>query len=345
MALSLPGLELIDPFDGLGDLLERKVLRTPIAASESFADDPLRMLRAARFVAGYGLAARSGRDSPRRRHERCHERFDEIVAAERVRDELDKLPRAARPVRRALVHRSPHRASWAQFLPELPALALEEDPVHRHKDVLAHTIAVVREDLARTASPSPRGAPPRHPASRGPVPMPTGQECPSTITTSSALAWHDPASSALRYPSAVIDDVSRLVELHLRFHTYSMGWTDSALRRYARDAGDLLGLLNELTRADCTTRNERKVRELELRMDELEERLAAQSAEREALEQIRPELDGEEVMAHLGIGPGRDVGRALDFLLEVRLEDGLLGKDEAARRLDSWWERARPVDS
>jgi poly(A) polymerase len=130
--------------------------------------------------------------------------------------------------------------------------------------------------------------------------------------------------------------VGRLVELHLRFHTYKMGWTDSAVRRYARDAGDLLPLLNELTRADCTTRNENRARALAKRMDELEARLA-ELAEQEALDALRPEIDGNEVMAHLGVPPGPVVGRALAFLLEIRLEEGLIGKDEAFRRLDAWW--------
>jgi poly(A) polymerase len=148
--------------------------------------------------------------------------------------------------------------------------------------------------------------------------------------------------AALRYPNDVIADVSELVALHLRFHTYAMGWTDSALRRYATDAGPLLGRLNELTRADCTTRNPRKVLELEERMDELEARLESLRA-RETLEAIRPEIDGAEVMEVLGVPPGPVVGRALAFLLEVRLEEGLLGHDEIVRRLTEWWETTKGV--
>jgi poly(A) polymerase len=145
----------------------------------------------------------------------------------------------------------------------------------------------------------------------------------------------------LRYPSEEIDDVARLVELHLRFHTYRLGWTDSAVRRYAHDAGPLLGRLNELTRADCTTRNEAKARELSLRMDELERRLEA-LRELEELESLRPEVDGNVVMAHLGIPPGPDVGAALAFLKDIRLDEGLLGNSEILRRLDEWWaERER----
>ena len=145
---------------------------------------------------------------------------------------------------------------------------------------------------------------------------------------------------ALRYPTEEIDAVTRLVELHLRFHTYQMGWTDSAVRRYARDAGPLLAKLNELTRCDCTTRNERKARALAQRMDDLEARLA-ELAEQEELESLRPELDGDEVMAVLGLAPGRDVGRALEFLLQLRLDEGLVGRDEIVRRLEAWWAEQR----
>jgi poly(A) polymerase len=147
---------------------------------------------------------------------------------------------------------------------------------------------------------------------------------------------------ALKYSNEDVDVVSRLVYLHLRFHTYSMGWTDSAVRRFVRDAGPLLGELIELTRCDCTTRNERKARMLARRMDELEERIS-ELAEREELAAMRPDLDGNDVMAHLGLPPGRVVGEALDFLLELRLEQGPLPKDEAYRQLDAWW-AARPKD-
>ncbi len=141
---------------------------------------------------------------------------------------------------------------------------------------------------------------------------------------------------ALRYPADDVDAVSRLVELHLRFHTYKMGWTDSAVRRYVRDAGPLLDELNELTRCDCTTRNRRKAEELSRRMDTLEERIEVLAA-REELSRIRPDLDGNQVMAHLGLAPGPVVGQALDFLLDLRLEEGPLGEEEALRRLDAWW--------
>ena len=143
---------------------------------------------------------------------------------------------------------------------------------------------------------------------------------------------------ALRYSTDDVDAVTRLVELHLRFHTYQMGWTDSAVRRYVRDAGPLLAELNLLTRCDCTTRNERKAQQLSARMDDLEQRIS-ELAEREELASMRPELDGHAVMQHLGLKPGPDVGAALDFLLELRLDEGLLGEEEATRRLDEWWAR------
>jgi poly(A) polymerase len=221
----------------------------------------------------------------------------------------------------------------AVFLPELPALALEQDPVHRHKDVLAHTIAVVSktspDKILRLAALFHDVGKPR-----------TRSVGPEGVS----FHYHDVVGArmarermrALRYPTNEIDAVCRLVELHLRFHTYQMGWTDSAVRRYARDAGDLLDRLNELTRSDCTTRSAAKARALGARMDELERRLA-EIRTQEALEAMRPELDGVEVMALVGIGPGRLVGEALAFLLEVRLDEGLVGKEEAGRRLLAWW--------
>ncbi|MDA8290230.1 MAG: CCA tRNA nucleotidyltransferase [Actinomycetota bacterium] len=331
MALSLPDVELVDPHGGLADLAA-KVLRTPLDPEESFGDDPLRMLRAARFVAGYDLepvpelVAAIERLAPRL----------EIVSAERVRDELDKL----------LVLPDPSPGLWlvvrtglaAQFLPELPALELEQDPVHRHKDVLAHTVAVVAktrpERTLRLAALLHDVGKPR---TRAFGPGGVSFHHHDVVGARMARARME----QLRYPGAEIAEVGRLVELHLRFHTYQLGWTDSAIRRYARDAGPLLGRLNELTRADCTTRNRQRALALGRRMDELEERLAS-LREREALDAIRPELDGSEVMEQLGIGPGPDVGRALAYLLEIRLDEGLLGEAEVRRRLADWWRLERP---
>jgi poly(A) polymerase len=327
MALSLPDLDLVDPFDGLGDLAARR-LRTPLAPEESFNDDPLRMLRAARFIAGYGLEPDPDLLAA---VDRLHQRL-EIVSPERIRDELDKLLLVERPgpgiwflVRHGLA---------GEFLPELPAMAVEQDPIHRHKDVLAHTIAVVDKtsprrwlrlaallhDIGkpRTRSIGPEGVSFHHHEVVG------------------ARMARD-RMRALHYANDDVEAVTRLVELHLRFHTYRMGWTDSAVRRYVRDAGSLLDDLNELTRSDCTTRNKRKADELARRMDELEHRIAVLQ-EQEELQAIRPDLDGTKVMEQLGVGPGPVVGKALAFLLELRLEEGPLGEDEARRRLAEWWE-------
>lgn len=326
MALSLPEPALIDPFGGLADLSSH-TLRTPLAPEVSFEDDPLRMLRAARFVALLGL----------RPEERLFEAVGRlagrlsIVSAERLRDELDKI----------LVVADPSPALWflvrtglaAEFLPELPALELEQDPVQRHKDVLAHTIAVVTktrpERIVRLAALFHDVGKPK-----------TRAYGPEGVT----FHHHDVEGArmtserlrALRYGNDDIEDVARLVELHLRFHTYRMGWSDRAVRRYVRDAGPLLERLNELTRCDCTTRNAAKARSLARRMDELEERIGELAAAEE-LACIRPEIDGGAVMRILGIPPGPDVGKALAFLLELRLDEGPLGADAAADRLREWW--------
>jgi poly(A) polymerase len=211
-------------------------------------------------------------------------------------------------------------------------MRLEQDPIHRHKDVLAHTIAVV----AKT-SPSLRIrlAAVLHdvgkPRTRGYGPQ--GVTFHHHEVVGARMARE--RMLALRYPSDLVDDVARLVELHLRFHTYRMGWTDSAVRRYVRDAGPLLEDLNELTRCDCTTRDARKAAALGHRMDELEARIA-ELQEREELAKIRPELDGNQVMKFLGLPPGRIVGEALEFLLEIRLEEGPLGEDAVYPRLAAW---------
>jgi poly(A) polymerase len=327
MALRLPDVELIDPYGGVADLAAG-VLRTPLGPEVSFSDDPLRMLRAARFVAGYGLTPDPALVAAVRG---MRERLA-IVSAERIRDELSKL----------LVVDDPSPGLWFladtelsdEFLPELRALRLEQDPIHRHKDVLAHTIAVVAKTSPRlvvrlaallhdvgkpkTRSIGPRGVSFHH------------HEVVGARMARDRLR-------ALRYPNDVVDDVQRLVFLHLRFHGYRDDvWTDAAVRRYARDAGALLDELNELTRSDCTTRNERKARMLAARMDALEARIA-ELREREELSAIRPDIDGNRVMELLGVGPGPVVGEALAILLEARLDEGPLGEEEAERRLLAWW--------
>jgi poly(A) polymerase len=327
LALSLPDLNLIDPFNGIDDLAAHR-LRTPLSPEESFTDDPLRMLRAARFIAGYRLVPDQDLvDAVTRLRSRL-----DIVSEERIRDELDKL----------IVVERPGEGLWflvktglaEEFLPELPALALEQDPIHRHKDVLAHTIAVVekcrRDRILRLAAllhdigkPKTRSYGPG-----GTVSFHHHEVVGARMTRD--------RMRALRYPGEDIDQVSRLVELHLRFHTYRMGWTDSAVRRYVRDAGPLLEQLNELTRNDCTTRNPAKAKALARRIDELERRID-ELRRQEELAAIRPDLDGNEVMAQLGVPPGPLVGEALDFLLELRLEEGPLGEEAASRRLAAWW--------
>jgi poly(A) polymerase len=327
MALSLPALDMVDPFDGLADLAAR-LLRTPLDPGVSFSDDPLRMLRAARFIAGYDLVPD---ETLLASISELRDRLA-IVSAERIREELDKL----------IVLPSPSAGLWflvrtglaELFLPELPALELQQDPVHRHKDVLAHTIAVVEktspDKILRLAALFHDVGKPR-----------TRHVGPDGVS----FHHHDVVGArmtrermtALRYPSVEIDQVSELVRLHLRFHTYALGWTDSAVRRYVREAGDLLDRLNELTRCDCTTRNADKARALNKRMDELEERVGV-LREREELDSIRPELDGVAVMAELGLKPGPEVGEALRFLLQVRLDEGLVGDEEIRRRLHEWWE-------
>ena len=326
MALALPEPELIDPFDGVDDLAQHR-LQTPMAPEDSFGDDPLRMLRAARFIAGYGLVPAPDLTAA----VRAMRGRLEIVSAERVREELDKL----------LVVRKPSKGLWFlvetgladEFLPELSALALEQDPIHRHKDVLAHTLAVVDRTAPdrilrlaallhdvgkpKTRSFGPEGVSFHH------------HEVVGARMTEERMR-------ALRYPTDDIAAVRRLVELHLRFHGYSDEWTDSAVRRYARDAGPLLERLNQLTRADCTTRNRAKARMLAERMDHLERRIA-ELREKEELDSLRPDLDGRQIMERLGIPPGPLVGEAREHLLELRIEEGPLGEEEAGRRLDQWW--------
>lgn len=351
MALELTGdgdaPTLIDPFGGVVDLATR-TLRTPLGPDVSFSDDPLRMLRAARFIAGYQLEPTEELvEAVREMASRL-----EIVSAERIRDELDKL----------IVVDHPSTGLWflvdtglaGQFLPELPAMRLEHDPIHRHKDVLTHSIAVVEnvrpphEDPAVSAGDRSsfdfrltRLAALFHdvgkPRTRGYL---EGK--------GTTFHHHDAVGAritrkrmnALRYSNDDVAAVTELVALHLRFHTYSMGWSDSAVRRYVRDAGPLLQELNVLTRCDCTTRNAKKAARLSKRMDELEARIVELEAAEE-LAALRPELDGHEVMAHLGVGPGRDVGDAMRFLMDVRLDEGMLGDEAIRERLDAWWaERA-----
>ena len=330
---------LVDPFGGAADLITR-TLRTPLDPQVSFSDDPLRMMRAARFIARLGMVPVPELvEAVKGMGDRLS-----IVSSERVRDELDKL----------IVVDSPSAGLWFlvetgladHFLPELPAMRLENDPIHRHKDVLTHTLAVI-ENVRPDAHPDfdfrlTRLAALFHdigkPATRG---FQEGKGTTFHMHDVRGAKMTRKRLTALRYSNDDNEAVTELVRLHLRFHTYEMGWTDSAVRRYVNDAGPLLAELNVLTRCDCTTRNERKAARLARRMDELEERIAELAA-REELAAIRPEMDGVAVMEHLGVPAGPMVGRALKHLLEIRLDEGLVGDEEIRRRLDEWWTANRP---
>lgn len=330
MALPLvPGGDapiLVDPWGGLADL-GAGVLRTPQSPEGSFTDDPLRMLRLYRFVAtlsfeiGEGVEAAvndmAGRLS--------------IVSTERIRDEFSKLIVA--PVPGAALAGLVDSGLAAQFIPELPALALEQDPIHRHKDVLAHTLAVVDTVGADLVE--------RLAALFHDVGKPDTREFGARGTVS--FHHHEVVGArmtrrrlrALKYPKQVVENVSNLVYLHMRPHTFKMGWTDRAVRRYVRDAGPLLERLNELVRADVTTRNEKLERQIHKRIDELEERIV-DLRRREELDALRPPIDGHAVMAHLGIDPGRRVGVAMDLLMEYRLDEGPYTPEQAYALLDTW---------
>ncbi len=325
---------LVDPYGGIVDLMS-KVLRTPLSPEESFNDDPLRMLRAARFIARMELVpvpelVTAARD--------LHERLG-IVSRERIRVELDKLITADHPS--AGLWFVVDTGLATMFLPELPAMRLEQDPIHRHKDVLTHTLAVV-ENVRPNAHDDFDFRITRLSALFHDVGKPKTR----SVKQGKGVSFHHhevvgarmtrDRLRELKYPNEDVEAITELVALHLRFHTYQMGWTDSAVRRYVRDAGELLNELNVLTRCDCTTRNEKKARLLSERMDDLENRIA-ELAGKEELAALRPEMDGVQVMEFLGIRPGREVGEALDFLMEIRLEEGLVGDQEIRERLKAWW--------
>ncbi|HSX66269.1 CCA tRNA nucleotidyltransferase [Nocardioides sp.] len=342
MALTVPGRQLEDPYGGLVDLAQQ-VLRTPGTPEESFSDDPLRMMRAARFAAQLGFAVDP---SVVEAMTAMAERIT-IISAERVRDELIKLILAPEPRRglRLLVD----TGLAAYVLPELPALALERDEHHRHKDVYEHTLTVLEQaiDLEKE-----RGHEPDFVSRFAALMHDVGKPKTRKFQDDGVVTFHHhdvvgakitrKRMQALRFSNEQIDAVSALVELHLRFHGYGSGeWTDSAVRRYVRDAGDQLERLHILTRADCTTRNQRKAARLRRTYDELEARIARLSEEEE-LASIRPDLDGNQIMEILGIGPGREVGEAYKWLLDLRLDEGPKTPDEAEAALRAWWS-ARPT--
>lgn len=325
MAVRLPDGEFVDPFEGVKDLAAKR-LDTPLEPEVAFSDDPLRMLRAARFVAQFGVTpAARVLEAIGRMRERLH-----IVSAERVREELDKLLMGDSPGDGLAMLVETGLAD--EFIPELPALQLEQDPVHRHKDVLRHTFAVVErlepDPVLRLAG----------------LLHDIGKPSTREFTTDGVSFHHHEVVGArmaeqrlreLRYPNGVVEDVCKLIELHLRFHGFGDGWTDAAVRRYVRDAGPLLDKLNQLTRADCTTRDPKRSERFARLQDELEERIA-RLAERENLEAMRPPLDGRQVMARIGLEPGPLVGEVLAYLMEVRMERGEISEEEAFELLDAW---------
>lgn len=321
----VPEPEIVDPYGGLVDL-GRRVLRTPLDPEVAFSDDPLRMLRLFRFVSVLGFEPDpAALEAVSAMGERLA-----IVSSERIRDELDKL----------VVGDHVEAGLWGLirtglagvFLPEVTALELEQDPFHRHKDVLAHTVAVVGKcpadrivrlaalfhDVGKpeTRSFGPDGVTFHH------------HEVVGARLTRSRLR-------ELRYDNGDIEAVAGLVYLHMRPHTFKQGWTDRAVRRYVRDAGPLLDRLNTLVRCDVTTRNQRRERAIVRRIDELEDRIAV-LREQEELDRIRPPIDGHQVMEFLGIPPGPLVGEALEVLLEHRLDEGPYPEDEAFELLRAW---------
>jgi poly(A) polymerase len=336
MAVTLPSMTFVDPHDGLGDI-NRHVLRTPGRPEDSFDDDPLRMLRAARFSASLGFDVDPAVVSA---ITQMSDRIS-IVSAERVRDELVKLVCAPQPRRGLSLLVDTGLAE--QVLPELPKLVLEIDEHHRHKDVYEHTLTVLEQAIDLE---DPYSAPDfvlRFAALMHDVGKPKTRR----FEADGGVSFHHhevvgakltaARMRALRFPNDVTADVSRLVELHLRFHGYGTGtWTDSAVRRYVADAGPLLDRLHKLTRSDSTTRNRRKAMQLAAAYDDLEERIA-RLREQEQLEAIRPDLDGNAIMAILGVPPGPVIGRAWAHLKEVRLDKGPLPPEQAEAELRRWW--------
>ena len=332
--------EVIDPFNGLADL-ENKILRTPLDPDITYSDDPLRMMRAARFASQLNfeihddvLAAMSSMAS----------RIS-IISAERVREEFTKLLMSDHP--RSGITILVDTGIAELVLPEIPKLRLEIDEHHHHKDVYEHSITVLEQAIAQEE----RLGGPNLVIRLAALLHDIGKPKTRNLIDGGGVSFHHhevvgarlskARMKALRFDNETIDAVETLVALHLRFHGYGDGeWTDSAVRRYVRDAGDLLTHLHVLTRADCTTRNAKKADRLARIYDGLEARIAKLSEEEE-LSKIRPDLDGAQVMSLLALKPSADVGKALDFLMELRMEHGPLGEERATQELLQWWKARR----
>lgn len=340
MALHVPELEFVDPFSGATDLA-KGILRTPVDPAQSFDDDPLRMMRAVRFVAQLGFRIEPWTASA---ISEMTERI-RIVSAERVRDELVKLLLSDRP--RLGLETLVESGLADEILPEIPALELEIDEHHRHKDVFEHTMIVVDRAVALETD------------ENGPVPAPDltlrlaalmhdiGKPRTRKFEPGGKVSFHHHDSvgakmvvkrlKALRFDHHIVDDVSQLVNLHLRFHGYvDEPWTDSAVRRYVKDAGHLYERLNRLTRADATTQNKRKAQIFSSAMDEMEARVR-ELKEKEDFEAIRPDLNGNEIMQILELAPGPVVGKAYKHMLEFRLDNGPVEHEEAVAELKRWY--------
>jgi poly(A) polymerase len=336
MAVQLPLHDhgrFIDPYGGM-EALGRRELDTPATPEESFADDPLRMLRAARFVSQLGFTV-----APRVR-EAMVAMAGEIsrITAERIAAELSKLMLGANP--RAGTELMVDTGLAGYVLPEVPAMRLEIDEHHQHKDVYTHSLTVLDQAIAL------EGGQPDLVLRLAALLHDIGKPATRRLEPGGGVSFHHhevvgakmtrKRLRALRYPSQVVEDVAQLVFLHLRFHGYGGGeWTDSAVRRYVTDAGELLPRLHKLVRADCTTRNRRKAAALQRTYDDLEQRIERIRAE-EDLAAVRPDLDGNEIMALLGLKPGPDVGRAWRYLKELRLDRGPLSREEAEAELRRW---------
>lgn len=339
MALTLPAMEFVDLFEGIEDLAQRRI-RTPGTAQQSFDDDPLRMLRAARFAAQLNFTVD---DDVIAAMQQQAERI-QIVSAERVREELNKIVMSDHPRIGLTLLVDTGLADYV--LPELPLLRLEEDEHHHHKDVYEHTLTVLEQAMMLEKVHEPTCEPDltlRLAALLHDIGKPKTRR----FEAGGKVSFHHhevvgarmtkKRMQALRYSNEITDDVAKLVELHLRFHGYGTGeWTDSAVRRYVRDAGDQLVRLHKLTRADSTTRNRKRAMALQRAYDDLEKRITKLSEEEE-LAAIRPDLDGTQIMEILGIPPGPVVGEAYNFLMGLRLDRGPMDEESAIEALRAWW--------